>query len=209
MAEDVGKASSVAVEKGKQSTQRKGGNAEASAAAAKRKLRTVAVPDASHSLSALAQSAAFYDVQRALSSAADSSSGPAVLPGISQSARKVAKRDIAKDLTSLAHKSVTALDPTLKQVFCTQCGTALIPGLTSKTRIRPSGPHQRVVLETCTGCEHRRKAAAAPVDAKNGSGLAAARRLRKERARARLRTVNGKDKQNTDGDPGKQRQAPP
>ncbi|KAL9936118.1 hypothetical protein V8E36_004960 [Tilletia maclaganii] len=160
--------------------------------------KSVSIADTSHSLNNLAQNAAYFDIQRALSrpsslatrtveraavapstSVATSSSNP-------RSRIKIGGNGGARELTALAHKSVTALDPSMKRAFCRGCGTTLIPGLTSSVRIRPSGPHQRTVKTTCTGCQGRTKMACPPVqpDTQHSSGLARARRLRKRQSRS-------------------------
>ncbi|KAK0545372.1 hypothetical protein OC846_005694 [Tilletia horrida] len=152
---------------------------------ANNKIRTAPVSEAQQSLNSLAQVAAFCDVQQAVTSEAGPS-GPK---------RKKAKLGHSKDLTTLAHKTVSSLDPSLKQAFCQTCGTALIPGLTSRTRIRASGPHQRAVSTTCLSCEGRVKIPAPPKELQNKSGLAAQRRLRKQRKKEeRMRVRQEKPK---------------
>ncbi|KAL9932451.1 hypothetical protein V8E36_008568 [Tilletia maclaganii] len=129
-------------------------------------MKPIPIADTSHSLNALAQNAAYFDVQRAILSSfpllgvggggVGSSSSPSTVVCSSSSSgsepRKKKKVKMGsggnggvKELTALAHKSVTALDPSMKHAFCSGCGTTLIPGLTASIRIRPSGPHRRML----------------------------------------------------------------
>ncbi|CAD6887489.1 unnamed protein product [Tilletia controversa] len=151
------------------------------------KMKMPPISEVSHSINSLAQSAAFYDVLRVVGQDPEGhSSGPP---------HKRIKTGSSKDLVSLAQKSVTPLDGLLKQAFCQKCGTVLIPGLTSRTRTRSSGPHQRTVSTTCTTCQERSQTAASPQDAKNKSGLAEGRRLRKKRRREQLKKERDKEKE--------------
>ncbi|KAE8232984.1 hypothetical protein CF326_g1979 [Tilletia indica] len=163
------------------------GRQETAGGATNRKLKAIPVSEASHSINSLAQSAAFFDVLRAVTrSTGAESSGPP---------KKKVKVGSSKDLSSLAHKSVTSLDTSLKQAFCQSCGTVLLPGLTSRIRSRSSGPHQRTISTTCTTCLERRKIAAPPQDGQNNSGLAEARRERKKRRRERVQEERVKGKE--------------
>ncbi|GAA5977993.1 hypothetical protein JCM11641_004352 [Rhodosporidiobolus odoratus] len=71
-------------------------------------------------------------------------------------------RHLAKEMVEVAKKATVRMDPAVKRTKCKGCGGVLVPGMTSRVRIKPSGPHGRLVVHTCTSCRSQRRLPASP-----------------------------------------------
>ncbi|GAA5863932.1 hypothetical protein JCM3774_004422 [Rhodotorula dairenensis] len=69
---------------------------------------------------------------------------------------------LAGQMTAVAKKATVRIDPALKRVVCKCCDAALIPGLTSTVRVKPSKAHAHLLVYTCTGCHTQRRIPATP-----------------------------------------------
>ncbi|KAM0748110.1 Rpr2-domain-containing protein [Meredithblackwellia eburnea MCA 4105] len=81
-------------------------------------------------------------------------------PNILSSSSKV----LISTMRDAAKKATMRIDPSIKRTLCSSisCSAILIPGLTSKVRIQPSGPHAHLIETTCLNCGNKRKLPAPP-----------------------------------------------
>ncbi|KWU42443.1 Rpr2-domain-containing protein [Rhodotorula sp. JG-1b] len=69
---------------------------------------------------------------------------------------------LASQMSSVAKKATVRMDPALKRAVCRCCDAALIPGLTSTVRVKPSKAHAHLLVYTCLGCHAQRRIPATP-----------------------------------------------
>jgi RNase P subunit RPR2 len=74
----------------------------------------------------------------------------------------------AVDLQAMAKKTVTRLDADVKPV-CSNCKTVLLPGVTSTTRVKASGPHGQTIEQVCMKCKEKTRKLPAPSTTKLAS----------------------------------------
>ncbi|EJU04420.1 Rpr2-domain-containing protein [Dacryopinax primogenitus] len=72
-------------------------------------------------------------------------------------------RQYTKDMSEIALKTVTKLDPTIKRTICSRCGSVLLPGRTSRSTIKFSGPHGHRIRSLCVQCGDARNVPAPPL----------------------------------------------
>ncbi|CED83549.1 RNAse P, Rpr2/Rpp21 subunit [Phaffia rhodozyma] len=72
-------------------------------------------------------------------------------------------RHIGRDIGSVARHNRAQLDPTFKRSICKTCHTVLLPGVTSRVKLKASSSHQKVRTEVCTHCSTTRSVPAPPV----------------------------------------------
>ncbi|GAA5987949.1 hypothetical protein JCM10908_007284 [Rhodotorula pacifica] len=69
---------------------------------------------------------------------------------------------LASQMSSVAKKATVRMDPALKRAVCRCCDAALIPGLSSTVRVKPSKAHAHMLVYTCLGCHAQRRIPATP-----------------------------------------------
>ncbi|GAA5964116.1 hypothetical protein JCM8115_005347 [Rhodotorula mucilaginosa] len=80
---------------------------------------------------------------------------------------------LASQMSSVAKKATVRMDPALKRAVCRCCDAALIPGLTSTVRVKPSKAHAHLLVYTCLGCHAQRRIPATPHTPQEPSTVAA------------------------------------
>ncbi|KZV67191.1 Rpr2-domain-containing protein [Peniophora sp. CONT] len=71
-------------------------------------------------------------------------------------------RSYVHDMRQVAQKTTIRMDPSVKRSVCRRCDAILIPGVTSRTRIGPSGPHGHGLFTSCLSCKVIRRIPAPP-----------------------------------------------
>lgn len=112
-------------------------------------------PTPMQTMSNLAQSSAYLTAVNHLANPP----GPSAGSGSKLAATTGQQR--AVDLQGMAKKTVTRLDADVKPV-CSNCKTVLLPGVTSTTRIKASGPHGQTVEQVCMKCREKTRKVPAP-----------------------------------------------
>ncbi|PWN23942.1 hypothetical protein BCV69DRAFT_279847 [Microstroma glucosiphilum] len=112
-------------------------------------------PGPMQTMSNLAQSSAYLTAVNHLANPPGLSAGAANKLAASTGQQR------AGDLQGMAKKTVTRLDADLKPV-CSNCKTVLLPGVTSTTRVKASGPHGQTIEQVCMKCKEKTRKVPAP-----------------------------------------------
>ncbi|GAA6032614.1 hypothetical protein JCM8097_004839 [Rhodosporidiobolus ruineniae] len=79
----------------------------------------------------------------------------------SEAVRPVSQH-LARQMVEVAKKATVRMDPSVKRTKCKGCSVVLVPGVTSRVRVKPSGPHAHVIVHTCLSCQTQRRLPAPP-----------------------------------------------
>ncbi|GAA5841742.1 hypothetical protein JCM5353_007416 [Sporobolomyces roseus] len=71
-------------------------------------------------------------------------------------------RHLVRMMREVAKKATVRMDPEVKRSVCKDCDAVLIPGISASVRIKASGPHAHLMVQTCSTCFGQRRFPAPP-----------------------------------------------
>ncbi|EGN99863.1 hypothetical protein SERLA73DRAFT_159988 [Serpula lacrymans var. lacrymans S7.3] len=76
--------------------------------------------------------------------------------------RSELSRAYVESMRTVGQKTIVKMDPSVKRTVCRGCHIVLLPGLTSKVRVKASRSHGHIVTYICTECKTSRRIPAPP-----------------------------------------------